>query len=212
MKKIYLILLLISGVNSFSQTLDSVNYTYDHVNQELTGYIEGHFFWGTTTKDIVNITDSIYGDTILIEVHYVPCQLWNLHTFYDTTFIQNVNIQQGQKTVETISIMDVNLDSTSCYFNPSEIFVDTAFFNINVPIGIEEYLGNLTRIFPNPVNSSFSIDIPLRIKKLTIYDHCGRYISSLETNDESHDISDLKAGIYFLEIETNEGTIRRKII
>lgn len=212
MKKILLILAFISGLNCFSQTLDSVHYTYDNVNQELSGYIEGYFFWGTTNKDIVNITDSIIADTVVVEVHYVPCQIWNLHTFYDTTFVLNLYIPSGQKFVKTISIMDVNLDTNSCYFNPTETYVDTAFFELNIPIGIEEYLVSVTSVFPNPVYNNFSIETPLRIESLKIYDNSRKYISSLKITDKFHDISNLNSGVYILEIETREGVLRKKIV
>lgn len=212
MKKLILILSILTGFGCFAQTIDSVYYSYDNNSQELSGFVQGEFIWLNDNSAISYINYSIYSDTILIKIGFIPCQTWNMFSPYDTIFSSSLILNTGNWHIKTLSIHEKNIDTSSCFYNPIAYEVDTAFFELNVPIGIKEYLESITRIFPNPINNSFIIDIPLRINSLKIYSNTGRYISSLKINDKSHDISNLKTGLYVLEIETDEGVLRKKII
>lgn len=214
MKKIFSILAFIFGTNGFSQTIDSVYYEYDISKQELIGYVDGYFIVGATTLDITAINDSAFGDTVFIDIHYLPCQLFPTFTYYDTTFRKTIQIQSGVKTVKTISIWDSDTDTNSCYFNPNPGIVDTAFFNLSIPIGIEEYLNDKVDVYPNPVYHQFKIDNPyaLKLEYMRVLDNTGKLIHKFNSAKQFYDISNFKEGLYIIEITTNKGVLRKKII
>lgn len=71
-------------------------------------------------------------------------------------------------------------------------------------------------VYPNPVNNAFTIESKndLAINSLTISDINGRTVKTINVNaiDNEINISELNSGIYFLNIDTNNGTATKKII
>ena len=71
-------------------------------------------------------------------------------------------------------------------------------------------------VYPNPVDDSFMIDNmeSLDIKSLSIFDINGRTVKNINVNSIGNEIniSDLNSGIYFLNIDTENGTATKKII
>ncbi len=78
---------------------------------------------------------------------------------------------------------------------------------------VENSINNL-RIYPNPATTQLSIDYgDYIIKDVKIYDVTGRCIKQEEVNLNriSIDVSDLHRGIYFLKINTEKGSMTRKV-
>ncbi|MFA7401203.1 MAG: T9SS type A sorting domain-containing protein [Bacteroidales bacterium] len=78
---------------------------------------------------------------------------------------------------------------------------------------VENSINNL-RIYPNPATTQLSIDYgDYIIKDVKIYDVTGRCIKQEEVNLNriSIDVSDLHRGIYFLKINTEKGSLTRKV-
>ncbi len=69
---------------------------------------------------------------------------------------------------------------------------------------------NNLQIYPNPTNGIINIKTQEQVKKITISDITGKVI--LKTTKTKIDFSKQKRGIYFLQIETNEGILTEKII
>lgn len=69
-------------------------------------------------------------------------------------------------------------------------------------------------ILPNPATNTFSIMIPsdIKILKATLYTQTGQKIFSIKAQFDNIDISNLKPGLYFAEIKTSEGDVKRKIV
>jgi len=71
---------------------------------------------------------------------------------------------------------------------------------------------NETYIFPNPSNGSFTIHSEgMKIKSITVTNLLGEQIKTI-TNSETIDLTEQPKGIYFVEIQTEKGTTRKKII
>ncbi len=69
-------------------------------------------------------------------------------------------------------------------------------------------------IYPNPVEDELTIATELRVEEISIYDIYGRQttVYGLQTTDfvNNIDVADLKAGIYFVKVRTNDGeTVKR---
>lgn len=69
-------------------------------------------------------------------------------------------------------------------------------------------------IFPNPTRTKVNLAVnkDLIIREIYIFNQTGRKILSIIAPLETIDISNLKPGLYFVEIKTNEGDVMKKII
>ena len=77
-------------------------------------------------------------------------------------------------------------------------------------------IGSQVEIYPNPVNDILYIEAETEIEEVVVYDVYGR-VQNLRNSEtqklrNSIDISNLKSGIYFVKINTNEGNIVKRII
>ena len=80
--------------------------------------------------------------------------------------------------------------------------------------GIEEILFNSTSIFPNPATEIVNIESDFEIVSLKVYSHTGQIVAEEIINNTFYkfDASQYNAGIYMFQIETEEGTITKRII
>ena len=76
---------------------------------------------------------------------------------------------------------------------------------------------NMISVYPNPTSGKFNIQFnETQVQKITVYDAIGKVI--IENNVEANtsnlnlDLSDIKSGIYFIKINSNENVIMKKII
>ncbi|MEW4922317.1 T9SS type A sorting domain-containing protein [Algibacter sp. 2305UL17-15] len=83
---------------------------------------------------------------------------------------------------------------------------------IDVTMSSEEFAISQFSLYPNPVKSQFTIQLntSVQLEKVTLYNTLGQYLYSAKTSKV--DVSNLKTGIYFVEVETNKGKSAKKII
>ena len=81
--------------------------------------------------------------------------------------------------------------------------------------GINE-LSSSINIYPNPVDNELILATELRVEEIAIYDIYGRMttVYGLQTTDFIHtiDVADLEAGVYFVNIKTENGNIVKRFI
>jgi hypothetical protein len=67
-------------------------------------------------------------------------------------------------------------------------------------------------IFPNPSSNKITIQLNnnSELKRLSLYDNLGRFVKSHTSSVIN--VSDMSTGVYFLKIETNQGTSSKKVI
>jgi uncharacterized protein len=82
--------------------------------------------------------------------------------------------------------------------------------NTNTSI-IENVLFEL-EVYPNPTNGLISLATDEKINNVKLIDISGKLIMNLNQNVSQINISDLKNGFYFLVIESDKGSISKKII
>ncbi len=80
---------------------------------------------------------------------------------------------------------------------------------------VKNYLKSNIKIVPNPTSTSFSIvGIETdKIKSINIFDFSGKFLKSFSESflkNQVFSVSDLTAGIYFVEILSNSKNIERK--
>ncbi len=66
-------------------------------------------------------------------------------------------------------------------------------------------------IYPNPSQNDFNI-VCDNMTRVTVYNVMGSVITDAQVNDNRYTISDLESGVYFINIETNNGNVVRKVV
>jgi len=86
---------------------------------------------------------------------------------------------------------------------------------IYLPTSSEEQLSTPDiRIFPNPVSGHFQMDVPdkTQIQSVVVFDNYGRAVCTLNPQDRFHPMNNLAPGIYFVRIETEKGSVVKKLV
>ena len=97
------------------------------------------------------------------------------------------------------------LDSATLYFNIS----------YSKPSGMNDLMGNNLNIYPNPVTNIINIETALDLQNATlnIINSLGEIVMKKQLiSDTEFDVSNLKNGIYFLSIVSNNYTVFHKFI
>jgi len=74
--------------------------------------------------------------------------------------------------------------------------------------------GNSVVVYPNPTRGELRVESgELRVERVEVLDVFGKKLSTLNSQlSTKMDISHLPAGIYFLRIQTGEGTFVQKVV
>ncbi len=101
-------------------------------------------------------------------------------------------------------------DFSSCFYKDTVriTYVDPIFIGIETD-NLDETNFN---IYPNPVNSQFSFSNSTSVEKISITDVNGRLVEIKNHNLNSIDVSDLESGVYFVEINTNDGVVVKRFV
>ena len=97
------------------------------------------------------------------------------------------------------------LDSATLYFNIS----------YSKPSGLNDLMENNLNIYPNPVTNKINIETMLDLQNVTlkIVNTLGEIVMKKQLiSDTGFDVSNLKNGVYFLNIVSNNYTVFRKFI
>jgi C1A family cysteine protease len=85
----------------------------------------------------------------------------------------------------------------------------------SVEIIITDLAQNISKqlnVFPNPVTDVLMIDSELKFTKITLYSSDGKAIKSFDANCQQINLSDYSNGVYFVEFQTVNKTIRKQIV
>jgi hypothetical protein len=114
-------------------------------------------------------------------------------------------------------VAGTGLHTLTYTFQDTNSCIDSATANIfvEVCIGINDFnYENSVSVYPNPANdySIIEIDGDLKPFRIIIFDETGKKIMTIEQPDRKTRIekSDLKAGIYFIEVDAGDHIIIRK--
>ena len=81
---------------------------------------------------------------------------------------------------------------------------------------INELLFSSINIYPNPVEDELFIATEVRVKEIAIYDVYGRQTMSQQVNETTSQqvvkVADLDAGVYFVNIKTENGNIVKRFV
>ena len=139
----------------------------------------------------------------------------NLDGTTDTTF--------GTNGITLVGLNTPNLNKSWSVLNYINGKVYTLIFN-GTSIGLYRFntgiiLSNTSfsnaekiTIVPNPTSNYLNIDSEKEIKSINVIDVAGRVTSIKNFTNNKIDVSNLSNGIYFIEVQTNDGAFKSKFI
>ncbi|MBQ0770055.1 MAG: T9SS type A sorting domain-containing protein [Bizionia sp.] len=113
------------------------------------------------------------------------------------------------------------ISSAACGITPPATTASIGFPDMHIVMEVRDFstlsvdafsIADLS-ISPNPTASKVNISLPNTIKEFTteLYSVTGQLVDK-QSNNTTLDLSDLNSGIYILKIESNLGSISRKIV
>jgi hypothetical protein len=103
---------------------------------------------------------------------------------------------------------------TAVYEDPTGESLPSNTITVDVMTGIEDVIFNNTAIYPNPANDMVNIKSEFEIESIRIFNHAGQAVASeiVDSKFYQFNTSQFTPGLYLFQIETNEGTITKRII
>jgi len=96
----------------------------------------------------------------------------------------------------------------------NDAFVSWALFKDYPPLSTPDFNLSQIKVYPNPAQDVLRIDNTnhVEITSIKIYDVLGRHVMSVDDRYDEIDVSHLNSGMLFVEIETDQGRVTKKII
>lgn len=121
-----------------------------------------------------------------------------------TAFSVGIVFNNASGTTATEQTIDLSASSSICWQAiGSNKYAAEA---VNCPgTGIKSEFENQINIYPNPVNDILKIESKEQLLGIRLFDNLGRTQKTNIENDNQINISSLKSGLYYLQIETMNG-------
>ena len=138
------------------------------------------------------------------------------------SYIMFMTISGEDGETLTFKYYDVNTGETYAMADEFTFSVNATVGDVMEPyvmtrgaLGIDE-LSSSINIYPNPVDNELFLATEIRVEEIAIYDVYGRKttVYGLQTTDFVHsiDVADLEAGVYFVNIKTENGNIVKRFV
>ena len=141
--------------------------------------------------------------------------MWNAPSNTDAYLFEVYRNTKLVATTEDISFSETISKSGKYTYSIRAVYEDCSgtFENVTVEVstGINENTNIDVEVYPNPSYENFTI-VCNEMTKISIYNIIGTLIMDSEVNSNSYIVDNLKAGVYFFNIETANGNIIRKVI
>lgn len=156
------------------------------------------------TIDVGDTVEWIWNDAL---PHTVTSLAGSTETFNSGTVSG-----MGDSFSVTFTLEGVN--DYQCNFHPGSMFGTITVLD---NLGVDDMVINSFKLFPNPSSSSLNLSFSLPIAKGNIHisDMLGRSVLNNkidELNEIQLDISNLKSGVYFIEVQSANGTNKKRFI
>ena len=135
--------------------------------------------------------------------------------------ISGTYIAHGGERYITIGNFNNPTDTFNLPNNNNNTTVVSYYFIDDVTVrdctndGVEEIAEQNISISPNPATNEIMLTSNQKLKTIHIYNVLGEEVLKLEriaNSQKAIDISSWKAGVYFVEVETEKGIVRKKLV
>jgi len=135
--------------------------------------------------------------------------------FYGMNNLRYFELNNSLKLIESIGFEGYGIADTftyACLNNP--IFETITLIGMNQPLAVNDVSLNNITVLPNPVKEILYIQNPenIRIEKIIISDILGKVLIRKNNSFNQLNLSGLNSGVLFIKIETENGTITKKLI
>lgn len=157
--------------------------------------------------------DASYPDNYLVLISTTDNQITS---FTDT--LEHVWPENADWTVHQIDLSNLGYNNQTVFFafvnvteNGFKLYIDDVHVWKEDPVGISEMINSIAvNVFPNPTSGIISIETNDLIEEIVLMSANGQMIT--RTTEKTVDLTSLPSGVYFLNIETNNGVITKKIL
>ncbi|MAL59609.1 MAG: hypothetical protein CMC14_06140 [Flavobacteriaceae bacterium] len=131
----------------------------------------------------------------------------NNEGFYAVNLTENPNLK-------CIQVDDVDFANAQECISEAEGWCkdETAVYSEDCNLSVEENAINIVKLYPNPVKEVLNIDSSNVIKRITIYNVLGVKLKEITQNFSEISLLGMPAGLLFMEIESEKGTVIQKVI
>jgi len=136
----------------------------------------------------------------------------------ETEGVVNYEIYRGTELIATtteLSYLDEDLSSGTYVYNIRAVYEDCfgklSSGEITFNVDVKEITEIKADIYPNPSNDRFIVRCE-NMTEIMVVNVLGEMIFNIETNGDTYAIDNLKSGIYFVNIKTENGNLVRKIV
>ena len=123
---------------------------------------------------------------------------------------------QSWQTTSTKTVLDAGVYTLKMEVLKAGFNMNWFEFEFVNSLSLDRAKNNKVVVFPNPISARFYVKLnnQQNIKKLKIIDVNGRLVQKLKPNliNNVYNLSNLNSGIYFLILETDQGSFQKKLI
>jgi PKD repeat protein len=188
---------VITGITSPCLSLFNIHQEASSTNPN--AYVVTNLSYGSSLSYLWD-----FGDSTTSTLEYPT------HTYWSTGPYQLcLTVNNGVGCVQTYCDSVYAIDSLHSHLHPITINV------VHNTAGINEVVnGETITLFPNPVSSTFTISSTDKIESVILFDVLGKLVNSKQViaNSTTIDLSSVSKGIYFVEIKTEKGIVRKKVV
>ncbi|MBC7865601.1 MAG: T9SS type A sorting domain-containing protein [Bacteroidia bacterium] len=195
------------------------------INGVITPVVSQDFYVGSIMPSCVNFWGKIDlnpADSVKVKVYFncngswFNCGNWNYTNVNSTSlpYTQyNIPLNVGIMCLTGMDSMRIELIGGKNMAGSihTDFYVDDVTFNCTTGIEQAEKKNELS-VFPNPANDKIYFSYSEKINSVKIYSLTGQLITTVQNSAVSYaDVSELQAGVYFLECRTENGIVRKRI-
>lgn len=143
----------------------------------------------TTDTQVASFTDTLY-------VGFQESQYWTTH---------EVNLSEAGYDNQTVHLAIANRT-----YNGFKLYVDSMRVWKEDPVSVSQIATIDFSVYPNPTNNSITVNSDAAIELISVVNLNGETI--LTSNNKMVDLSNIAAGIYLIEVQTAQGSARKRIV
>lgn len=168
-------------------------------------------YGGSIKIPITNIDSVLINGSYLKRLHYAGA-MGTKYIIEKIGSIQGFVLPYSYDFESGSELICYSENSTVLYNEPSSLM------SCDITLGLEEVKldSESVSIFPNPTSNEFNISFKydVQLNKVNIKNFIGQVVMVFQQTKSlnSYDISSLKNGMYFVELETKTGTVSKKIV
>ncbi|MFK7806360.1 MAG: T9SS type A sorting domain-containing protein [Saprospiraceae bacterium] len=174
-------------------------------------YVETGSSWlGEQGSQLISI-DKSFADEGLIEVAITRTDHNNISGFGTVSYFIGIIDDIAGKTELSVEITDV----VAITYEEARVTFETPLAVMNLTTSTNELLDEVVTVFPNPADDFITIKTTgeKTPRLITVYNMLGQVVTQMENpvQNQRMDLRDWNAGVYFLDIQFDEGKVSRKV-